>query len=96
MSRRFLTPLNVLHLATPPSSPSLGDVYFDTTYNALYTWDGSEWVSAGLQGAQGIQGTEGLGITFQGAWDSGTFYPVNDAVTYSGNTYVAHRPSSSK
>jgi hypothetical protein len=60
MSRRFLTPLNVLHLATPPSSPSVGDVYFNTTDKALYTWDGSHWVNAGTQGTQGIQGSTGL------------------------------------
>ena len=30
MSRQFLTPLNLLHRATAPSSPVLGDVYFNT------------------------------------------------------------------
>ena len=59
MSRRFLTSLNVLHLATPPSSPSIGDVYFNTVDKTLYTWDGFEWAGSGAQGIQGLQGTTG-------------------------------------
>jgi hypothetical protein len=61
MSRRFLTPLNVLHLASAPSSPSLGDLYFNTTDGALYTFDGTTWVTGvGVQGTQGIQGVQGF------------------------------------
>jgi hypothetical protein len=61
MSRRFLTPLNVLHLAAAPSSPSLGDLYFNTTEGVLYTFDGTNWVAgAGTTGAQGLQGIQGF------------------------------------
>ena len=66
MSRRFLTPLNVYHSATAPSSPVLGDVYFNTVDKTLYTYDGSTWIagssgtgSQGIQGIQGIQGNDG-------------------------------------
>ena len=70
MSRRFLTPINVLHLATAPTSPATGDLYFNTTDGILYTWDGVTWVAGsgatgaqgltGIQGADGIQGIQGL------------------------------------
>jgi hypothetical protein len=60
MSRRFLTPVNVLHLASAPSSASTGDLYFNTTEDLLYTFNGTTWVvSSGLQGVTGLQGTDG-------------------------------------
>ena len=33
-------------LNTPPSTPVLGQVYYDTNTNTLFWWDGSTWVSA--------------------------------------------------
>jgi hypothetical protein len=45
MSRRFLTPIGLLSLASAPSSAGLGDTYFDTTLGVIRTWDGSQWVS---------------------------------------------------
>ena len=60
MSRRFLVPLNVLHLASAPDSPTVGDVYFNTTDKKLYTYDGTTWVSAGATGATGPTGPQGL------------------------------------
>ena len=39
------------------------------------------------QGAQGATGPAGL--TFRGAWTAGPSYTVNDAVQYSGSTYLA-------
>ena len=32
-------------LAAPPSSPALGQMYYDTVTNGLYFWDGVTWVS---------------------------------------------------
>jgi hypothetical protein len=61
MSRRFLTPVNVLHLASAPSSASTGDLYFNTTEGLLYTFDGTTWVTgSGVQGIQGTQGVQGF------------------------------------
>lgn len=47
MSRRFLTPINVLHSATAPESPVLGDMYFNTTDDLLYIHNGTEWLTTG-------------------------------------------------
>jgi hypothetical protein len=54
MARKFLTPINlsqneiqnarIQNLASAPSSPVAGQVYFDTTLNQLGTWSGSAWV----------------------------------------------------
>ena len=53
----------------------------------------------GATGAQGVTGAVGatgatgatgaVGMNFRGAWSAGTNYAVNDAVVYSGSTYLA-------
>jgi len=49
--------------------------------------------SAGATGATGPTGSTGAngaaGINFRSAWSSATHYAINDAVTYSGSTYIA-------
>ena len=48
----------------PPSSPTVGQTFFDTDDGRYYVWTGTEWFEpynnlAGQQGLQGIQGTGG-------------------------------------
>jgi hypothetical protein len=71
MARKFLTPIDlsklelqnaaIQNLATAPSSPAVGQIYFDTALGYLRTWTGSAWVntSQGIQGTTGSQGTTG-------------------------------------
>ena len=59
MSRKFLSPLGLLAQSTNPASGSIGDTYYNTSDNKVYTYNGSSWVATGLQGIQGTTGSQG-------------------------------------
>jgi len=52
--------------------------------------------ATGAQGLQGLTGATGLdgpkgdkGVIWRGAWDNGSTYTVDDAVSYQGSSYIA-------
>jgi len=45
MSKKFLTPLNLLTMASDPSSGTEGDIYFNTNDMSIRIYNGITWVT---------------------------------------------------
>jgi hypothetical protein len=55
LSKNQLLNAVLQNLATPPSSPSEGQMYYDTTDDTAYIWDGTQWLDlAKLQNASEV------------------------------------------
>lgn len=70
----------------PSSEQQVGDAYLIGT--VLYVWDGTEFISADLQGPQGEPGTSGEagGFAFEGEWSENQAYSEGDIVAVSDAT----------
>ena len=49
-SKKFLNPINLLNLASDPSSANEGDVYYNTTSDAVKVYANGAWVAIGFDG----------------------------------------------
>lgn len=43
--------ISLQQLATAPATPFTGQMYYNTTSNRVFTWNGSQWIGADAQGA---------------------------------------------
>jgi hypothetical protein len=96
MARKFLTALDlsknelqnavVQNLASAPSAPVKGQLYFDSTGNVLYWWNGTAWVAA--QGSAGA--VPATTVTTSAVGDTGV---VGTATTYAREDHKHSRES---
>jgi hypothetical protein len=77
--------LRTPRLASAPSSPQVGEAYYNTTDNTLYWWNGTAWISASGSGAD---------LVYNGAFPANTPYTDGDVVIYNGMAYLCVRPTS--
>lgn len=45
MAKKFLSPINIVNGTEYPAQASSGDLFFRSDLGAMYTYDGSAWVS---------------------------------------------------
>lgn len=50
MARAELSPVQFVNIASAPSSPTEGWVYYNTVTHALTVWNGTSWVTLGAAG----------------------------------------------
>lgn len=80
MSRKFLTGIDlnqnellnavVQRLASAPSSPVQGQIYFDTTTSEFNIWDGAQWVQMGSGDVASVFGRTGAVSAASGDYDA--------------------------
>jgi hypothetical protein len=80
--------LRTPRLPAAPSSPAVGEVYYDTSTNILYWWNGTSWVSASGGGAGSAD------LVYNGAFPTNTPYTDGDIVVSGGVAYMCVRPTS--
>lgn len=103
MAKQFLVSINLnkneilnarlQNLATAPSNPAVGQIYFDTTDDEIRIWTGSEWISGGSGGGYVLpiaSNTTLGGVLAKAKGDGDT---VQVAVSDSGRLYVPTYPT---
>ena len=82
--------VKIQNLATAPDSPSKGQVYFNTTNNRLYVWNGSAWVGTDGNDAVlgGIQIVSAINDSDSIIDDDNLSANVNSAIAKAHNTHA--------
>lgn len=68
MARRFLTSLRLANLSSDPGSASAGDIYYNSSSQAIKLYNGSSWSEVGSGGGGGSSLVE-----------SASAYPVSES-----------------
>lgn len=93
MAKKFLTHIDlaknelqnavIQNLASAPSSPAKGQVYFDSTLNKYGVYNGSSWDYMGSSGVSSVFGRTGAVVAVSGDYNAGqvTFTPASGLVS---------------
>ena len=84
----FTGRLRTPRLPSAPSSPVVGELYYNTATNILYCWNGTAWVSSSGGGSSD-------NLRYNGDWAAGS-YLEGDIVIDGGVSYMAVKPTSAR
>ena len=93
-NKRFLNPINLVNLASDPSTASEGDIYYNTTDDVVKVYANSVWVAIGAGGGSAItvSTTAPSSPTTGDAWyknDTGEFYVYDGSFWVEVNGVIA-------
>jgi hypothetical protein len=78
----FTGRLRTPRLSSAPASPVVGEMYYDTTTNILYWWNGTAWISASGGGGAGSDILRYDGAFVAGTYNDGDIVIGSDGVAY--------------
>ena len=89
-SKKFLTPIALVNLASDPSSPVEGEIYYNTTSDTVKVYANGAWASIGSGGAAAVDGL--TDVTISGviadnevlAYDTATSQWINQTAAEAG------------
>lgn len=70
MSKKVLTPLNIVQGTSFPSSASAGDLFFRSDIGSMYSYDGTGWVSLKAGDITNVDGGD-ASSSYNINWDGG-------------------------
>jgi hypothetical protein len=91
-NKKFLNPINLVNLASDPSTASEGDIYYNTTDDAVKVYASGAWLAIGSGGGIEVSTTAPSSPTIGDAWyknDTGEFYVYDGSFWVEVNGVVA-------
>jgi hypothetical protein len=82
----FKGSLRTPRLPSAPVSPITGEMYYDTTTNVLYWWNGTTWISASGSGGS-------TDLRYNGNWAAGSYTDGDIVIASDGLAYIAVKPT---
>jgi len=81
---------------TPPTSPTLGDFWWDTANDQLFSWSGTQFILVGPQGVSGSGTTQLKSRSVKaapGGIVGGTYVPIIQAIVDDSTIYIISKTS---